>query len=133
MMGSPGLNHDCHVKEGTQGHTCNSHQKCYGLCTIIIQKFKKLLTTNDVLFVSFCLGLSCLCCCFECTYFKKFKKANQLQACYSYGSKIHVCKNTQFLLRPKIHRYTGCKRTGFVKPSSVKLAMGHLLHSEVAP
>ena len=30
------------------------------------------------------------------------------------------------LLRPKIHEYTGYKRTGFVKPDSVKLAMGNL-------
>ena len=36
-------------------------------------------------------------------------------------------------VRPKIHGYTGCKHTGFVKPDSVKLAMGHLLHSEAAP
>ena len=36
-------------------------------------------------------------------------------------------------LTPQIHEYTGCKRTGFVKPGSVKLAMGHLLHSEAAP
>ena len=36
-------------------------------------------------------------------------------------------------LRPKIHGYTGCKRTGCVKPGSVKLAMGHLLHGETAP
>ena len=36
-------------------------------------------------------------------------------------------------LRPKIHGYTGCKRTGFVKRDSVKLAMGHLLNSEAAP
>ena len=36
-------------------------------------------------------------------------------------------------LRPKIHGFTGCKRTGFVKPDSVKLAMGHLLHGEAAP
>ena len=35
-------------------------------------------------------------------------------------------------IRPKIHRYTECKRTGFVKPDSVKLAMGHLLHGEAA-
>ena len=38
-----------------------------------------------------------------------------------------------WLLRPKIHEYTGYKRTGFVKPDSVKLAMGHLLHDEAAP
>ena len=37
------------------------------------------------------------------------------------------------MVRPKIHGYTGCKRTGFVKPGSVKLAMGHLLHGEAAP
>ena len=37
------------------------------------------------------------------------------------------------LLRPKIHGYTACKRTGFVKPDSIKLAMGHLRHGEVAP
>ena len=36
-------------------------------------------------------------------------------------------------LRPKIHGYTGYKRTGFVKPGSMKLAMGHLLHGEAAP
>ena len=33
-------------------------------------------------------------------------------------------------LRPKIHGY---KRTGFVKPGNVKLAMGRLLHGEAAP
>ena len=32
-----------------------------------------------------------------------------------------------------IHGYTACKRTGFVKPDSVKLAKGHLLHGEAAP
>ena len=32
--------------------------------------------------------------------------------------------------RPKIHGYTGCKRTGCVKPGNVKLAMGHLLHGQ---
>ena len=37
------------------------------------------------------------------------------------------------VLRPKIHGYTGCKRTGFVKPDSVKLANGHLLHDEAGP
>ena len=36
-------------------------------------------------------------------------------------------------LWPKIHGYTRCKRTGVVKPDSVKLAMGHLLHGEAAP
>ena len=36
-------------------------------------------------------------------------------------------------LRPKIHGYTMCKRTGFVKPYSMKLAMGHLLHDEARP
>ena len=36
-------------------------------------------------------------------------------------------------LRAEIHGYTGCKRTGFVKPDSVKLAMGHLLHGEAGP
>ena len=36
-------------------------------------------------------------------------------------------------LRPKIHGYTGCKRTRFVKPDSIKLAMGHLLHGKSAP
>ena len=36
-------------------------------------------------------------------------------------------------VRPKIHGYTGCKRTGFVKPDSVKLAKGHLLHDEAGP
>ena len=36
-------------------------------------------------------------------------------------------------LRPKIHRYTGYKQMGFVKPGSVKFAMGHLLHGESAP
>ena len=38
---------------------------------------------------------------------------------------------------PKIHGQTGYKRTGvrlnFVKPGSVKLAMGNLLHGEAAP
>ena len=33
----------------------------------------------------------------------------------------------------QLHGYTGYKRTGCVKPGSVKLAMGHLLHSETAP
>ena len=37
------------------------------------------------------------------------------------------------LVRPKIHSYTGCKRTGCIKPGSKKLAMGHLPHSEAAP
>ena len=36
-------------------------------------------------------------------------------------------------LRPKIHGYTRCKRTGFVKPDSVKLAKGHLLQDEAGP
>ena len=36
-------------------------------------------------------------------------------------------------VRPKIHGYTGCKRTGFVKPDCVKLAKGHLLHDEAGP
>ena len=36
------------------------------------------------------------------------------------------------VLRPKIHRYTGCKRTECIKPGRVKLAMGHLLLSEAA-
>ena len=40
---------------------------------------------------------------------------------------------TPGFIRPKIHGYTGCKRMGFMKPDSVKLAMGHLLHSEAAP
>ena len=46
-----------------------------------------------------------------------------------------VCKSraTHRALRPKIHGYTGCKRMGFVRPDSMKLAMGHLLHSEAAP
>ena len=41
--------------------------------------------------------------------------------------------NKQTVVRPKIHGYTGCKRTGFVKPGSVKLAKGHLLHNEAGP
>ena len=36
-------------------------------------------------------------------------------------------------LRPKIHGYTGCKRTGFMKPDSMKLANGHPLHNEAGP
>ena len=31
------------------------------------------------------------------------------------------------------HGYTGCKRTGFVKPDSLKLANGHVLHDEAGP
>ena len=31
-----------------------------------------------------------------------------------------------------MHGYTACKHTGFVKPDSVKLAKGHLLHDEAA-
>ena len=45
------------------------------------------------------------------------------------GCTVHVSKT----LRPKIHGYTACKRTRFVEPDSVKLAMGHLLHGEAAP
>ena len=40
---------------------------------------------------------------------------------------------TGLVVRARIHGYTGYKRTGFVKPGSVKLAMGYLLHSEAAP
>ena len=36
-------------------------------------------------------------------------------------------------VKPEIHGYTGCKRTGFVKPDSMKLAKGHLLHDEAGP
>ena len=36
-------------------------------------------------------------------------------------------------VRPKLHRYTGYKRTAFVAPGSMELVMGHLLHSEAAP
>ena len=39
----------------------------------------------------------------------------------------------RLFLRAEIHGYTGCKRTGFVKPDSVKLARGHLLHDEAGP
>ena len=42
-------------------------------------------------------------------------------------------KNATQSVRPKILGYSGCKRTGFVKPGSMKLAMGHLLHGEAAP
>ena len=45
----------------------------------------------------------------------------------------HSPEKPKLALRPKIHGYTACKRTGFVKPDSVKLAMGHLLHDEAAP
>ena len=34
------------------------------------------------------------------------------------------------LLRPKTHGYTRFKRREWVKPGSVKLAMGNLLHGE---
>ena len=37
------------------------------------------------------------------------------------------------MVRAEIHGYNGCKRTGFVKPDSVKLAKGHLLHDEAGP
>ena len=37
------------------------------------------------------------------------------------------------VVRPKMHGYAGYKRTGFVKPGGVKLAMGHLLHGEASP
>ena len=47
----------------------------------------------------------------------------------STGLKVTSSKS----IRPKIHGYTVCKRTGFVKPDSVKFAMGHLLHGEAAP
>ena len=39
----------------------------------------------------------------------------------------------QFVLRPKIHGYAGCKRTWFVKPDRVKLEKSHLLHDEAGP
>ena len=35
-------------------------------------------------------------------------------------------------LGPQYQGYTACKRTGFMKPDSVKLAKGHLLHDEAA-
>ena len=40
---------------------------------------------------------------------------------------------SKVFLQPKIHGYTRCEHMGFVKPDSVKLAMGHLLHGEAAP
>ena len=43
------------------------------------------------------------------------------------------CCHRQHVLRAEIHGYTGCKRMGFVKPDSVKLAKGHLLHDEAGP
>ena len=50
----------------------------------------------------------------------------------SENSKLYIAQKNG-MLRPKIHGYTGCKRTGCVKPDSVKLAKGHLLHDEAGP
>ena len=49
------------------------------------------------------------------------------------GKTVFQNPYTSSSLRPKIHGYTACKRTEFVKPDSVKFAMGHLLHGEAAP
>ena len=49
------------------------------------------------------------------------------------GVRLSYDGHTAVFLRPKIQGYTGCKRTGFVKPDSVKLAKGHLLHDEAGP
>ena len=52
---------------------------------------------------------------------------------HSLAVKSCVDGDTFHWLFDEIHGYTGCKRMGFVKSHSVKLAKGHLLHDEAGP